>query len=291
MNLYNIFGNFYYYPIQKYTHNIGANFLYLPADSIIRKTFIKEYKDFSESNQNSLLLPKDKIQLQELYRSNNVTDSTISNIYNIEYSQDSINNCNYTFLNALLFKDGFNKISGINVENLKGKKILNVGAGSGELEKFLIIQGCNPKDIIATDVSEQSCKKISVLGISTLVGRLENLNLKQNYFDLIFLSYFIDYDIDQISTFEEVSRILKPSGKIIFEGLLPCRPVLKIEQNKNKFVTKGKSLLGDIKSIVNFFKQNLYKISLEGVYVGHRFIHNRNDIAKLKSCFLVFVKK
>ncbi len=290
MNLYNIFGNLYNYSIQKYAHNLGANFLYLPADIIIRKNLADKYKDFKK-NQSSLSFLKSRPQLQELYRSSNVTNATISDIYNIEYNQNTLNNCNYKFLNALLFENGFNKISGINIENLKGKKILDVGAGSGELEKFLITQGCNPKDITVTDVSEESCKKISTLEISALVGRLENLNFEQNYFDLIFLSYFIDYDIDQVSTFKATSKILKSGGKIIFEGLLPCEPVLKIKQDKNKFITKGKSLLGDIECIVNFFKQNLNNIFLEGIYLGSRFIHNKNGIVKLDSCFLVFVKR
>lgn len=291
MNLYNILGNLYYYSIKKYALTLGVNFLYLPTDRTIRKNLAEKYRSFKNLNQGSLKLLKSKSQLQELYHSKNITNSTISDIYNIEYSQNTLNSCNYKFLNVLLFESGFNKVSGTHPEDLKGKKILDVGAGSGELEQFFITQGCNPKDIIATDVSKESCKNISAMGISTLTGRLEELNFQQDSFDIIFLSYFIDYDIDQVATFKTASKILKSGGKIIFEGLLPSRPVLKIEQDKDKFITKGKSLLDDIKNIVNFFKQNLYNISLEGIYLGSRFIHNRNGIVKLNSCFLVFLKK
>ncbi|MEI7709138.1 MAG: class I SAM-dependent methyltransferase [bacterium] len=291
MNWYNILGNLYYYSVQKYARSVGATFLYLPTDTIIRKNLAKKFKSFKKLNQGSLSILKSKPELQELYRSSNVTNSTVSNIYNIEYSENKLNTCNYKFLNALLLENGFSKIVGMPCENLQGKKILDVGAGSGELESFLLSKGCNPKDITTTDVSEKSCKKISALGISTLVGRLENLNFSENYFDVIFLSYFIDYDVDQVSTFLTTSKILKSDGKIIFEGLLPCQPVLKIEQDKNKFITKGKSLLDDIKNIVNFFKQNAEGIYIQGMYLGSRFIHNRNGIVKLNSCFLVFIKK
>ena len=290
MNWQNILGNLYYYSVLKYAHSVGATFLYLPADTIIRKNLAEEFKSFKKVNRSSLSFLKSKSQLQQLYRSNNITNLTISDIYNIEYGQNTQNTCDYKFLNVLLFGNGFSKISGIDPKNLLGKKILDVGAGSGELEEFLLSKGCNPKDITATDVSEESCKKISKLGISALVGRLEDLNFEPNYFDVIFLSYFIDYDTDQISTFRTTSKILKSGGKIIFEGLLPSQPVLKIQQDKNKFITKGQSLLEDIKNIVNFLKQNSQDIYLEGIYLGSRFIHNRNGIVKLNSCFLVFLK-
>lgn len=283
----------YYYQIKKYARTIGANFSYLPTDKIIRNNLSEKYNNFKKLNKSSLLFLKQNPQLQQLYSSNNITDSTISNIYNIEYKQNILNSdtCNYKFLNTLLLENGFTKIVGTTTKNLHGKKILDVGAGSGELEKFLIEQGCNLKDITTTDVSEESCKKISSLGISSLVGRLEDLNFEQNYFDVIFLSYFIDYDTDQISTFKATSKILKSGGKIIFEGLLPCHPVLKIEKDNDKFITKGKSILGDIKNIVEFFKQNSQDIYLEAIYIGFRYIHNRNGIVKLNSSFLVFSKK
>ncbi len=290
MNLYNILGNLYYYSVKKYALISQCKFSYLPSDRTVRKNLADKYKTFKELNRGSLQLLKSKSQLQELYRSSNITNSTVSNIYNIEYSQIKLNTCNYKFLNALLLESGFSKIVGMSCENLKGKKILDVGAGSGELEQFLLSKGCNPKNITTTDVSEESCKKISTLGVSALVGRLEDLNFEENYFDIIFLSYFIDYDVDQVSTFLTTSKILKSGGKIIFEGLLPCQPVLKIEQDKNKFITKGKSLLDDIKNIVNFFEQSSKNIHIEGIYLGDRFIHNRNGIVKLNSSFLVFSK-
>ncbi len=73
-------------------------------------------------------------------------------------------------------------------------------------------------------MSEVSRKIIDTDGFTGYVGRIEDLHLPEKSFDVVYLSYFIDYDTNQAATFSEAIRLCKPGGKVVLEGLFPVRP-------------------------------------------------------------------
>ena len=67
-------------------------------------------------------------------------------------------------------------------------------------------------------------------------GTLSEANIKDNSFDLTFLSYFIEYDVAQSDTFLNAVNVTRPGGKIILEAFLPAH--IKFTTNE-KTVSRG----------------------------------------------------
>jgi ubiquinone/menaquinone biosynthesis C-methylase UbiE len=104
------------------------------------------------------------------------------------------------------------------IGNVKGLRALDAGCGAGFYTEWLINNGA--KEAVAIDFSEkmvESTKKRIGDKAKVYVSNLnEKLNLEDNYFDLIISSLTLHYVKDLDFTLKELSRILKPNGKLIF---------------------------------------------------------------------------
>ena len=244
----------------------------------------------------SFLKIKDRFRVSRMakkaHKTSLTSDEAVSRLYDAEYGRN--NKPNYMYLNALLYRQNFEFIVGLGKSEIKNLKILDVGAGINELLRFCHdILGVSSNQLYGSDVSEASKRIIEKDGFDGYVGRLENLNLPENYFDLVFLSYFIDYDTNQRATFEGALRILRPGGKIILEGLFPSRPngLLEVDKAKDIFITKGEDAAEDISLVCNAFinisKEQNKKIGVNKIVRASRYIHNQRGLNKLPSYFIV----
>lgn len=227
------------------------------------------------------------------YGTSSCSDEMIPKIYDVEYGGP--NGPNYMYINSLLFKKDFETITGFTSKEVSRMKIIDVGAGSNELLRFLHTElHVQKENLFGSDVSSVSREIVLKDGFLGHIGRLEDIAFSKNSFDLVFLSYFIDYDTNQKKTFDESIKIVRPGGKIILEGKFPSSPFGLMDTDKNSldFVTKGNDIIEDIDLVYQAFSQigklENKKILLERIVQSDRYVYSHYGLCKLPSYFLVF---
>lgn len=105
--------------------------------------------------------------------------------------------------------------------DLKGKDVLCIGCGSGEECEHL--QSLGSKKVVGTDISSgliDEAKK-SYPGMEFFVMDMEKLEFEDNSFDLVYSSLAVHYIDDWSVLMNEVFRILKPGGILLFSTMHP----------------------------------------------------------------------
>lgn len=309
----NIF-NLFHLPMKRLAKRLGAEFVLLNQDShfsnAMRST-LAEFKNLCKAKYPFRKSIDGHIRnLAKLELSDN---EYVSHVYDIEYTdmgdlklltnKPKTNGvspemliklkgkCHYGFLNALLLPDGLTRISGYTITELEKMKICDVGSGSGELEEHLLSLGVPPTQVYSVDISPASVERQKRLGINAYEGTINVLPTTEK-FDLIFLSYFIDYDIDQLTTFASAIKHANHGAKIILEGLLPARPPEHVVQQLNTTVTCGNFAFEDASLITQAFENLSREVTrtakLERLVIGVRYVYSRIGFFCLPSYFLVF---
>ncbi len=114
------------------------------------------------------------------------------------------------------------RISGI-LGDLKGKKVLDVGAGTGRLTVELARTGA---EVTALDVSEEMLKvlKRKNAQIEAVIGEAEDLPFGDNTFDFVTAAFLVVHLKDPIRFFNEVYRVLKVGGKFLVTNINQKEP-------------------------------------------------------------------
>lgn len=272
LKLYAWKNNIDYYNFDNDFEKFGKDFI----QNFIQKTEVKKY-----------LLPLIRKEIAKINSLEINSKIKYQKIYDLEYGES-----NYGFLNALLVNKLFESITGISQIKFRSLTIIDVGVGSGELEIFLMSIGCLNFSIFCVDTSSTSIERIKKIGLQGYVGTLNEANIRNDSFDVTFLSYFIEYDISQNDTFYNAVRITKSDGKIVLEAFLPAH--IKFIRN-NKTISRGYSLIGDINRIKRNFFTHAKKLNkdckLEKISIGHRWVFSHHGLCKLPSIFLTFKVK
>ena len=92
---------------------------------------------------------------------------------------------------------------------LAGKKVLDVGAGTGRLSLPLENRGAS---VTALDVSPKMLEAISNKNIKTVVGDAESLPFESGSFDIVTAAFLIVHLKDPTRFFDEAYRVLKDGG-------------------------------------------------------------------------------
>ena len=131
--------------------------------------------------------------------------------------------------------------------NVKGKKVLDYGCGSGIYLKLLKERGANIKGF---DISEEMLKiaKKNNLGVELKQGSGYHIPFKEK-FDIILSSLVVHYMNDWDKIFKEMARVLNKGGEIVF---FTGNPVYEV--NKNMLV-KGKKY--KVLGINDYFKEKV----------------------------------
>ncbi|MFZ2500774.1 MAG: methyltransferase domain-containing protein [Minisyncoccia bacterium] len=188
--------------------------------------------------------------------------------------------------------NGLSLISGHALSDLEKMKMCDVGSGSGELEEYLLSVGILPANLHSVDVSQASIERQKRLGINVHKGTIGVLPATER-FDIIFLSYFIDYDNNQLATFASAIAHATSGAKIILEGKLPARYFVEQQcQQSSNTITRGRFAFEDADLISQTFTILACKasrtVTLERVVVGKRYVYGRFGFSRLPSYFLVF---
>lgn len=140
------------------------------------------------------------------------------------------------------------------------KVVLDYGCGIGNFAEKVV--DFNPKKIIAVDISEEAIKKakknidLKYKNIEFKVDNCENLNLDSDSFDIVYGGGILHH-LNLNKSLEELKRILRKNGKIIFVEPLATNPVINLYRRltpKARSVDEHPFKSSDIRLIKSIFK-------------------------------------
>ncbi len=134
--------------------------------------------------------------------------------------------------------------------DVRGKRILDAGCGSGIYSKLLAKKGAKVSGIEISqkmiDYAEEYCERFD---IDFRKGSIDKLQYKNNFFDCILCSLVVHYLKEPERVFKEFNRVLKKDGVLVFSTNNPAFTAIKEVKQE-----KGKNIL----SIVDYFKKKKY---------------------------------
>lgn len=166
------------------------------------------------------------------------------NIYDIKSFSDAYDKMRYENkgmnANDLVEIPNFRKL----IPNVKGKRILDLGCGYGENDKYCRELGA--KDILGIDISEHMIKiakeNNNDENIKYKVMAMENINEIEEKFDIVISSLAFHYVKDYEKLINDIYNLLNDDGILIFSIDHPLRIASKFEtwMKKNYTEINGK---------------------------------------------------
>ncbi len=144
--------------------------------------------------------------------------------------------------------------------DLRGKKALDLGAGTGRITESLLMNGA---DVYAIDVSK---KMIAILKkdfpeAKAFVGDVLNLPFEDDFFDIATAGFLLVHLKEPKLFFREVYRVLKPGGKFIFSNINQKKaPKLRIN-SKEEIVIK--SFYHRPQDVISMLEEELFTLENE----------------------------
>ena len=138
---------------------------------------------------------------------------TYKNWEGLDRQLESIEDFNYA--EKILFSNSPYLREQYNFSTFNGKKVLDLGCGSGVLSVVLAKNGA---DVTAADLTENATKmtqrnaKLQNLNIKVVRTDAENLSFADNSFDYVLSWGVLHHTENTERAFTEVSRVLKPNG-------------------------------------------------------------------------------
>jgi SAM-dependent methyltransferase len=115
--------------------------------------------------------------------------------------------------------------------DLRGKRLLDVGAGLGESSVYFALRGA---DVTALDLSPKMVDCAVALGESNgvsihgVVQSGERLDVPTEYFDIVYVANTIHHVTDRELLFRQIHRALKPGGRFFSYDPLGYNPIIEI---------------------------------------------------------------
>lgn len=115
--------------------------------------------------------------------------------------------------------------------DLRGKTILDVGAGLGESSVYFALQGAK---VTTTDVSPEMVAFAERLArhhgthVTGAVSTGEDLNVPEGSFDFVYIANTIHHVTDRDAMYRGVKRALKPGGQFFSWDPLAYNPVINV---------------------------------------------------------------
>lgn len=115
------------------------------------------------------------------------------------------------------FKENLEKL-GLNINDLKGKKVLDAGCGTGELSLFMAKSGAIVEGVDISDGSLNYARKRAeeerLDNISFTKKSLLDGEFPQNYYDYIISHMVLHHTPNAEQSFSNIAKALKPGGRI-----------------------------------------------------------------------------
>ena len=114
---------------------------------------------------------------------------------------------------------------------LRGKKLLDIGAGLGESSVYFALQGAH---VTTLDISPRMVETALRLGrrhcvdLEGVVASAENLNVPSGSYDLIYAANTIHHVQNRALLFEQMREALKPGGMFLSYDPLAYNPLINL---------------------------------------------------------------
>ncbi|MGJ8636592.1 MAG: class I SAM-dependent methyltransferase [Phycisphaerales bacterium] len=115
--------------------------------------------------------------------------------------------------------------------DLKGKTLLDIGAGLGESSVYFALKGAK---VTTSDISQGMVNKAIELGkhhgveLEGLVAAGETIDVEEGTFDIVYIANTIHHVTDKRAMYEQVLRALKPGGRVFTWDPLAYNPVINV---------------------------------------------------------------
>lgn len=115
--------------------------------------------------------------------------------------------------------------------SLRGKRVLDIGAGLGESSVYFALQGA---EVTTTDLSPKMVELAVKLGalhgvkLEGLVSAGEDLGVPENYYDIVYSANTLHHVTDRAKFFAQIQRALKPGGRFFTWDPLAYNPVIEV---------------------------------------------------------------
>ncbi|MFN0121272.1 MAG: class I SAM-dependent methyltransferase [Blastocatellia bacterium] len=115
--------------------------------------------------------------------------------------------------------------------SLKGKRILDIGAGLGESSVYFALQGA---DVTMVDISPGMIELATRLArahgvrITGIVCAADSLHVPDNSFDFVYVANLIHHIEDRPRLFAQIHAALKPGGRFFSWDPLAYNPVINV---------------------------------------------------------------
>ncbi|HSX28476.1 MAG TPA: class I SAM-dependent methyltransferase [Candidatus Saccharimonadales bacterium] len=149
--------------------------------------------------------------------------------------------------------------------DLKGKRVLSLGCGSGEDSHYLKQQGA--KSSVGIDISEELIKiaQQSYPECEFQTMDMEKLSFEDDSFDFVFASLALHYIEDWTRVMSEVYRVLKPAAYFLFSCNHPVHFALETIKDDEEGYIKQLSITKDKKNKISTVVGNyLNRQKIEG---------------------------
>jgi SAM-dependent methyltransferase len=114
---------------------------------------------------------------------------------------------------------------------LRGKRVLDIGAGLGESSVYFALQGAR---VTTVDISPAMVEKILTLGkkygvdLDGMVSTAEELKVPAGEFDFVYIANTIHHVQNRALLFEQMSRALRPGGKFYSFDPIAYNPLINV---------------------------------------------------------------
>ena len=149
--------------------------------------------------------------------------TSVQEYYNQQWSSSSQD------MFALAFQEAIAQ-SYFYLGDLKGKKLLEIGCGSGEQAVYFAMQGA---EVTIVDISLESLKIAERLAVqkntklAAVQMNAEEMKFSTEEFDLIYINSVLMH-VNQQKVLQECSRVLKKEGKLVIVEPLQYAPFVQI---------------------------------------------------------------
>ncbi|MFZ5954938.1 MAG: class I SAM-dependent methyltransferase [Nanoarchaeota archaeon] len=175
--------------------------------------------------------------------------------------------------------------------NVKGKKVLDFGCGTGIYTKILKEKGANIKGF---DISPQMLKiaKDYVSNVEFKLGSGYKIPFNEK-FDIAFASLVMHHMKDWDKVFGQLKKVLKPKGEFIFSISNPVAEITKKSEDKNPLIRKFERYFEERKIFGywrNILKNKKTKIKMPIYHKTYEtiiktIVKNNFEIIDYKDCF------
>jgi SAM-dependent methyltransferase len=115
--------------------------------------------------------------------------------------------------------------------NLRGKRLLDIGAGLGESSVYFALQGAQ---VMMTDISpgmvqtgREMARRYGV-EVEGIVSEAEDLGVAAETFDFVYIANTIHHVRDRDALFQKIHRALKPGGHFFSYDPLAYNPAINV---------------------------------------------------------------